>query len=140
VTLARTLSSYIGRHFLIWCSVVFLGMLTITFMLDYLELIRRGGSKVEATLLVLLEMAALKLPHMAQEVMPFAILFGTMMAFWRLTRSNELIVAARSASRSGNSHAGDPLVARHRFGVRDRLQPGSPRRCRRATRASRAAS
>jgi lipopolysaccharide export system permease protein len=96
VTLARTLSSYIGRHFLIWCGVVFLGMLTITFMLDYLELIRRGGSKAEATLLVLLEMAALKLPHMAQEVMPFAILFGTMMAFWRLTRSNELIVARAS--------------------------------------------
>jgi len=26
-------------------------------------------------------------------VMPFAILFGTMLAFWRLTRSNELVVA-----------------------------------------------
>jgi lipopolysaccharide export system permease protein len=38
-------------------------------------------------------MAALKLPHTAQEVMPFAILFGTMLAFWRLTRSNELVVA-----------------------------------------------
>ena len=38
-------------------------------------------------------MAALKLPHTAQEVMPFAVLFGTMLAFWRLTRSNELIVA-----------------------------------------------
>jgi lipopolysaccharide export system permease protein len=38
-------------------------------------------------------MAALKLPHTAQEVLPFAILFGTMLAFWRLTRSNELVVA-----------------------------------------------
>ena len=38
-------------------------------------------------------MAALKLPHTAQEVMPFAILFGTMLAFWRLTRNNELVVA-----------------------------------------------
>ena len=38
-------------------------------------------------------MAALKLPHTAQDVMPFAILFGTMLAFWRLTRSNELVVA-----------------------------------------------
>jgi len=35
----------------------------------------------------------LKLPHTAQDVMPFAILFGTMLAFWRLTRSNELVVA-----------------------------------------------
>ena len=38
-------------------------------------------------------MAALKLPHTAQEVLPFAILFGTMLAFWRLTRNNELVVA-----------------------------------------------
>jgi len=30
---------------------------------------------------------------MAQEVLPFGILFGTMLAFWRLTRSNELVVA-----------------------------------------------
>lgn len=91
--LAATFSIYIGRQFLGWCGTVFGAMLTIIFLLDYIELIRRGGSKPDATLAVLLEMAALKLPHMAQEVMPFAILFGTMMAFWRLTRSNELVVA-----------------------------------------------
>ena len=38
-------------------------------------------------------MAVLKQPHMAQQIMPFAILFGTMLAFWRLTRNNELVVA-----------------------------------------------
>src|SRR5258705_9453062 len=68
-------------------------MVIITFLLDYIELIRRGGAKLQAALLVLFEMAALKLPHTAQEVLPFAILFGTMLAFWRLTRSNELVVA-----------------------------------------------
>src|SRR5260370_9413283 len=68
-------------------------MVGITFLLDYLELLRRGGTRTQATWGTLLEMAALKLPHTAQEVMPFAILFGTMPAFWRLTRSNELVVA-----------------------------------------------
>src|SRR5260370_41808851 len=38
-------------------------------------------------------MAMLKLSHMSQEVLPFGILFGTMLAFWRLTRSNEVVVA-----------------------------------------------
>src|SRR5881392_1148100 len=71
-------------------------MVIITFLLDYIELIRRGGAKIQATLGLLLEMAALKLPHTAQEVMPFAILFGTMLVFWRLTRSNELVVARAS--------------------------------------------
>ena len=65
----------------------------IRFGLDYIELIRRGGTRAQASWGVLLEMAALKLPHTAQDVMPFAILFGTMLAFWRLTRSNELVVA-----------------------------------------------
>jgi lipopolysaccharide export system permease protein len=89
----KTLAFYIARQFLLWCFVVFLTMATIVFLLDYVELIRRGGSHAEATLLVLLEMAALKQPYMWQQVMPFAILFGAMLAFWRMTRSNELVVA-----------------------------------------------
>ncbi len=91
--LARTLSTYIARQFFIWFCGVFGTMVAVTFLLDYLELLRRGGTRAQAGWGVLLEMAALKLPHTAQDVMPFAILFGTMLAFWRLTRSNELIVA-----------------------------------------------
>src|SRR5260370_10300903 len=89
----KTLFRYIVLKFFVWCSGVFLAMLMIVFGLDYIELIRRAGTKAEATFLALLEMAVLKQPHMAQQIMPFAILFGTMMAFWRMTRSNELVVA-----------------------------------------------
>jgi lipopolysaccharide export system permease protein len=93
VHLAKTLSAYIARQFFIWFCSVFGAMVAITFLLDYIELLRRGGTRAQATWGILLEMAALKLPHTAQDVMPFAILFGTMLVFWRLTRSNELIVA-----------------------------------------------
>ena len=91
--LARILSGYIARQFFAWFAGVFGTMVAVTFLLDYLELLRRGGGRAQANWGVLLEMAALKMPHTAQEVMPFAILFGTMLAFWRLTRSNELVVA-----------------------------------------------
>ncbi|HJU15637.1 MAG TPA: LPS export ABC transporter permease LptG [Stellaceae bacterium] len=91
--LARTLSAYIARQFLIWFGAVFAAMLLVAFLLDYLELLRRGANKAQATLAVLFEMAALKLPQTAQDILPFAILFGTMLAFWRLTRSNELVIA-----------------------------------------------
>lgn len=94
--LARTLSAYIARQFLVWFGAVFGTMVSVTFLLDYIELIRRGGTRAQATWEILLQMAALKLPHTAQDVMPFAILFGTMLVFWRMTRSNEL-VAARAA-------------------------------------------
>ena len=91
--LARTLSSYIARQFFAWFCGVYGAMLSISFLIDYIELLRRASTKNGVTLGVLLEMAALKLPHTAQEVMPFAVLFGTMLAFWRLTRNNELVVA-----------------------------------------------
>jgi lipopolysaccharide export system permease protein len=96
VFLRRTFSAYIARQFLVWFGAVFGTMVSVTFLLDYIELIRRGGTRAHATWGMLLQMAALKLPHTAQDVMPFAILFGTMLVFWRLTRSNEL-VAARAA-------------------------------------------
>ncbi|HTZ36019.1 MAG TPA: LPS export ABC transporter permease LptG [Stellaceae bacterium] len=93
MVIAKTLSAYIARQFFVWFCGVYGAMLSISFLIDYIELLRRGATRSGVTLGVLLEMAALKLPHTAQEVMPFAILFGTMLAFWRLTRSNELVVA-----------------------------------------------
>jgi lipopolysaccharide export system permease protein len=92
----KTLALYIARQFLLWCFIVFLTLAVIVFLLDYVELIRRGGSRQDATLLMLLEMAALKQPYMWQQIMPFAILFGAMLAFWRMTRTNELVVARSS--------------------------------------------
>jgi lipopolysaccharide export system permease protein len=93
MTPGKTLTRYIAMRFLAWCAGVFGAMAIIVFLLDYIELIRRGGTRPEATLLVLLQMAALKQPYMAEQTMPFAILFGTMMLFWRMTRSNELVIA-----------------------------------------------
>jgi lipopolysaccharide export system permease protein len=112
----KTLFRYILRQFFAWCAGVFLAMLTIVFLLDYIELIRRAGTKPEATLLTLLEMAFLKQPHMAQQIMPFAILFGTMMAFWRMTRSNELVVA-RAAGVSVWQFLAPPLAGAIFIGI-----------------------
>jgi lipopolysaccharide export system permease protein len=112
----KTLFRYIARQFLGWCGGVFAAMLSIVFLLDYVELIRRAGQKPEATLLVLLKMALLKQPYMAQQIMPFVILFGTMMAFWHLTRSNELVVA-RAAGVSVWQFLAPPLSVGFAIGV-----------------------
>ncbi|HZT51270.1 MAG TPA: LPS export ABC transporter permease LptG [Stellaceae bacterium] len=112
----NTLFRYIARQFLGWCGGAFLAMLSIVFLLDYVELIRRSGMRPDATLLVLFEMALLKQPYMAQQIMPFVILFGTMMAFWRLTRSNELVVA-RAAGVSVWQFLAPPLSGGFIIGV-----------------------
>ncbi len=94
--IAKTFSAYISRQFLLWFCAVFAALAAIAFIGDYIELIRRGSARAHATLGLLFELTALKQPHLAEQILPFAILFGTMLVFWRLTRSNELI-AARAA-------------------------------------------
>lgn len=90
--LSGTLSLYIGRNFLMSFLGFFLGLLTLIFLLDSIELLRRASSKPDVTLFVVVQMAFLKLPHMGQLLFPFAALFGGMTAFWRLSRSQELAV------------------------------------------------
>lgn len=112
----KTLFGYIARQFFAWCGIILAAILSIVFLLDYIALIQRSGTRPDATLLVLLKMAALKEPYMAQQIMPFAILFGTMMTFWRMTRSHELVVA-RSAGISAWQFLAPPLFCAFLVGV-----------------------
>lgn len=90
--LSKILSIYIGRHFLVSFAGIFALFLLLILLFDSVELLRRSAQRADVTFGMVLEMALLKLPFMGQETFPFAILFGGMAAFWRLTRSNELVV------------------------------------------------
>jgi len=96
VRLSATLTFYIGRQFLAWFGAVFLVFAGIILLVDFMEIMTRSSNKPAATLGVVLNLALLKLPFLTQESVPFAILFGGMLAFWRLNRSHEL-VAVRAA-------------------------------------------
>ena len=91
--LSPVLSVYLGRQFLAWFAIVFLALAGLVFLFDTIELIRRTASKPDATLAVALEMALLKLSDSAQRIVPFAVLFGGLLAFWRLNRNHEFVVA-----------------------------------------------
>ncbi len=95
-TLSPTLSIYLARRFLASFAIVLLALCTIIFLIDVIELMRRTSARGDVSVLLLTQMALLKLPYMAQKVVPFATLFGGMHTFWRLTRFQELVVA-RSA-------------------------------------------
>lgn len=96
VRLSRSLSYYIGRQFLIWAAIVMATFVVIVFLASFTELMARSSGKPDVTFDVIMHMALLHLPYLAQESIPFAILFGGLMAFWRLNRSHEL-VAVRAA-------------------------------------------
>ena len=91
--LSPTMSTYIGWQFLVSFMAVFVVLLSLIFLVDSIELLRRAAAKPDISFALIMEMAALKLPHMGQQLFPFAVLFGAMAAFWRLTRNHELVVS-----------------------------------------------
>ena len=88
-----TFGGYIGRQFLAWCASAFLTLIFLIVLFDSIELLRRTSSHESVTLGMVIAMALFKLPSLAQEAIPFAVLFGGMMAFWRLNRHHELVIA-----------------------------------------------
>ncbi|WP_439814769.1 LPS export ABC transporter permease LptG [Zavarzinia sp. CC-PAN008] len=94
--LSLTLSRYLGRHFLASFAVVFLGVMTIAFFADLIELVRRASRIEGMDFSLLIAMSALKLPHLSEQTLPFACLFGAMWSFSRLTRTQELAVVRAS--------------------------------------------
>jgi len=91
-----TLFRYIARHFLLAILLALFGLIALTTLIDIVELIRRASGKTDIPLSIIMEMSALRIPYMAEKLMPYAVLIGSMMALTRLTRTHELVVA-RSA-------------------------------------------
>ena len=90
--MSLTLSRYIARQFMGSIGLVLLLLLALIAMIDSVELLRRAGTREAMGLGVVAQMALLRIPYMLQKVIPFAMLFGGMLALTRLTRSHELVV------------------------------------------------
>ena len=107
---AVTLSLYVARVF----SFAVLGMLAaltlVVGLFDFIELLRRAATKPDATLGLVAEIGGLRLPWISMQILPFAVLLGGILAFWRLTRSSELIVA-RAAGVSAWQFLAAPVLA-----------------------------
>ncbi len=94
--LSWTFSRYLGRQFLSGMAIVMGGCMFLIFMVDTVELLRRSASKPDVGLNLVFTMALLKLPNVSETALPFAVLFGAIWTFVRLTRSNELVIARAS--------------------------------------------
>ncbi len=113
---SRTLALYMSRQFIFWLSFVFLILVAIVVMFDLVELLRRTSSREEVTTEVLIQMTLLKLPRLVQDMLPFAVLLGGMMAFWRMAKANELVIS-RAAGVSAWQFLTAPLLITFIIGV-----------------------
>lgn len=87
--LSPTLSVYIARQLVVWLLIMASGLGCLVLLLSFVEQLRRASGDAGLAM----ELAILQLPFLIQKTLPFVVLFGSMMAFWRLSRSNELVVA-----------------------------------------------
>ena len=91
--MCRTLSLYVGKQFLQCLAIIACLMLGMIFLFDTLELLRRASKHTDIGFVTIIQMAMMKLPDVGQQILPLAVMFGAMLALWRLTRNQELIVA-----------------------------------------------
>lgn len=88
-----TLSRYIGRQFLMSFVSLLLLLSAVIWLFEFIEMLRRSADHVNVGIGLVLQMTLLKMPETIQTLFHFAVLFSAMYTFWRLTRSQELVVA-----------------------------------------------
>lgn len=88
-----TLARYISLRFVRTIALVFATVFGLVYTLDFVELMRRAGDAEGATPGLLARLSLYRTPAVAEQVFPFAVLFGSMAALLQLSRKLELVVA-----------------------------------------------
>ena len=111
MTLPITLMSYVARRFAAMALLMVLSLSALVALFDLIELLRRAATRPEANFALVAQIAALRVPYVAMQILPFAVLLGGIIAFWRLTRFSELVVARAAGISAWGFLAGPMLVA-----------------------------
>jgi lipopolysaccharide export system permease protein len=91
--IGRTLGGYIALRLLKQIGAVFITIYLLILTLDFVELMRRAGDARDASTALMATLAFYRAPSIAEQILPFAVLFGAMAALLGLSRKLELVVA-----------------------------------------------
>ncbi|MCA3338119.1 MAG: LPS export ABC transporter permease LptG [Roseomonas sp.] len=111
MTLPITLITYVARRFAGMALLMVAALSALVALFDLIELLRRAATRPEANFALVAQIAALRVPYVAMQILPFAVLLGGIIAFWRLTRFSELVVARAAGISAWGFLAGPVLVA-----------------------------
>lgn len=89
----RTLGLYLGRRFLVAVTAVFAVFFGIIYLIDFVEMLRRTSGIANISAVYVAYLCLLRTPAVAEQLLQFAVLAGSMFAFVGLSRRLELIVA-----------------------------------------------
>jgi lipopolysaccharide export system permease protein len=114
--IGRTLSRYFALRFLSAVLAVFVGVLVLVALIDYIELMRRSASEPHVSAWLVAKTSLFRVPQVTERVMPFAVLVGAMSCYLNLSRRLELVVA-RAAGMSAWQFVTPALVVAMLLGV-----------------------
>lgn len=113
---SRTFSRYVARRFAATVLAGFAIIFALIYAVDLVEMLRRAGDAPGASGSLLAFLSLLHTPIVAEQTLPFAVLFGSMAAFLNLSRRLELIVA-RAAGVSAWQFLTPPVLVAALIGV-----------------------
>jgi lipopolysaccharide export system permease protein len=88
-----TLSRYFALRFLIQAVLVFVGILALVALVDYIEMMRKTAGMPSIPASVVAQTSLFRVPQIAERVMPFSVLVAAMSCYLNLSRRLELVVA-----------------------------------------------
>lgn len=89
--LSPTLFFYLLRRFAVALVSFAVGLLALVYLITLAE-VADDLKETGASLKIIAQIVLYRLPELAEEVMPFIVLFSAMATLWRLNKSGELIV------------------------------------------------
>ena len=114
--IAGTLGRYFARRFFTTIAAVFAGVFALIYAIDVVEMLRRSGDTPGAVASLMAWVSLLHTPIVAEQALPFAVLFGAMITFLNLSRKLELVVA-RSAGVSVWQFIAPPVFVAAAIGI-----------------------
>jgi len=115
MTWSWTLTLYVARQFTSAVMIVFGAFLILSLSIDLADLFSHATQKNMPAEIVF-GMSLLMLPEIGGKVLPFAVLFGAILAFARMSRTHEL-VATRAAGVSAWQFLTPPLAVALSLGL-----------------------
>ena len=90
------LGSYLIKQTILNFLFVLAVICAIIMMFDMIEILRKTSGRHDVSGGFLLQYVVAKLPETVDKVVPFVIMVSTMIAFWRLSKTNEFVIIRAS--------------------------------------------
>ena len=88
-----TLVQYFGLRFLLTLCAVVGGVIALIALIDYVETMRRYSDLPDLSALYVARTSLFRVPQLAERILPFCFLIGTMSCYLGLSRRLELVIA-----------------------------------------------